>query len=308
MADSKIFAPKTFAGVLAPVLTPFAADLSPDRRRFLAHCHWLLDEGINGLAVFGTTSEANSLSREERMELLEALVEDGVDSALLMPGTGCCAIPDTVRLTAHAVGLGCGGVLLLPPFYYKGVSDEGIFASVAETIERVGDARLRVYLYHIPPMAQVGYSLDLVERLRNRYPETVVGLKDSSGDWSNTAAILERFPGFATFVGSEAYLLDTLRGGGAGSITAAGNVNAAALRALYDAWQSPMADSLQAQVTAQRKVMQGYPLFAGLKAVLAAMRNDPDWNRLRPPLTALPAEQAAALIEELRRHDFPLAA
>ncbi|MGF1610679.1 MAG: dihydrodipicolinate synthase family protein [Kiloniellales bacterium] len=300
--------PKTFAGVLAPVVTPFAEDLSVDRRRFLAHCRWLLDEGINGLAVFGTTSEANSLSGAERRSLLEALVEDGVDPALLMPGTGCCAQPDTVRLTAHAVGLGCGGVLLLPPFYYKGVSDDGLFASVAETIERAGDARLRIYLYHIPPIAQVGYSLDLVERLRKRYPETVVGLKDSSGAWSNTAAILERFPGFATFVGSETYLLDCLRGGGAGSITAAGNVNAAALRALYDKWQDPEADALQARITAQRKVLQAYPVFPAVKALLAAMLGDPEWARMRPPLAALPAEQAAAMVEDLRRLDFPLAA
>ena len=150
---------KPFAGVLAPVLTPFRQDLVPDPERFVTHCLWLLEQGITGLAVFGTTSEANSLSAEERIDLLDALIAGGIRSELLMPGTGCCALTDTVRLTAHAVRNGCGGVLVLPPFYYKPVSDDGLFAQVAEVIERVGDARLRIYFYHIPPIAVVGYSL-----------------------------------------------------------------------------------------------------------------------------------------------------
>src|SRR5215470_17563521 len=137
-------------GVLAPVVTPFRADLSPDPERFIAHCRWLLSQHT-GLAVFGTNSEANSQSASERMELLEALIAAGLDPVRMMPGTGCCALSDTVRLTAHAVQLGCAGALMLPPFYYKGVSDDGLFRSFAEVIERVGEARLRVYLYHIPP-------------------------------------------------------------------------------------------------------------------------------------------------------------
>ena len=185
---------KPFAGVLAPVLTPFRQDLVPDPERFVTHCLWLLEQGITGLAVFGTTSEANSLSAEERIDLLDALIAGGIRSELLMPGTGCCALTDTVRLTAHAVRNGCGGVLVLPPFYYKPVSDDGLFAQVAEVIERVGDARLRIYLYHIPPIAVVGYSLNLIERLIKEYPSVVIGLKDSSGDWNNTEAILKRFP------------------------------------------------------------------------------------------------------------------
>src|SRR3954469_12885416 len=134
-------------GVLSPVVTPFDHELRPDGARLVSHCRWLLSQGV-GLAVFGTNSEANSLSVEERIELLDKLVAAGIEPARLMPGTGCCAIPDSVRLTRHAVKLGAGGVLMLPPFYYKGVSDDGLFAAFAEVIERVGDARLRVYLYH----------------------------------------------------------------------------------------------------------------------------------------------------------------
>jgi len=172
-------------GVLSPVVTPFKADLTPDPDRFIRQCRWLLGQDV-GLAVFGTNSEANSLSTEEKVELLDRLVGAGVDPGRMMPGTGCCALTDSVRLTAHAMKLGCGGVLMLPPFYYKGVSDDGLFRSFAEVIERVGDRRLRIYLYHIPSVSQVGITLPLIERLLKAYPGVVAGAKDSSGDWNNT--------------------------------------------------------------------------------------------------------------------------
>src|SRR4029453_4155121 len=176
-------------GVLSPVVTPFRSDLSPDPERFVRHCRWLLSQNV-GLAAFGTNSEANSLSAEERMELLERLRAARRDPSRMMPGPGCCALPDSVRLSAHAVKLGCAGVLMLPPFYYKGLSDEGLFRSFSEVIERVGDSRLRVYVYHIPPVAQVPITLGLVERLLKAYPTQVAGMKDSSGDWNNTKAFL----------------------------------------------------------------------------------------------------------------------
>ena len=152
------------AGVLSPVVTPFTADLAPDTERFVRQCRCLLSQNV-GLAVFGTNSEANSLSVEEKIELLDRLVAAGLDPARMMPGTGHCALPDSVRLTAHAAKAGCGGVLMLPPFYYKGVSDKGLFRSFAEVIERVGDPRLRIYVYHIPPVSQVPITLALIERL-----------------------------------------------------------------------------------------------------------------------------------------------
>ncbi len=299
---------KPFAGVLSPVLTPFKQDLNPDAERFVAHCRWLLEQGATGLAVFGTTSEANSLSVDERMDLLEALIADGIDPELLMPGTGCCALTDSVRLTTHAMHNGCGGVLMLPPFYYKGVSDDGIFANIAEVIERVGDERLRIYLYHFPQMAVLGYSLDLIERLLETYPSVVVGVKDSSGDWSNTEAMLKRFPGFDVFPGSEVFLLPGLRGGGAGCITATANVNAAMVRNLYDRWQTPQADALQEEITALRKTIQAYPMIPALKQIIAHYRNDPAWVTVRPPLVRLSEAQARSLIADLEQKKFALAA
>ena len=152
-------------GVLSPVVTPFRRDYTPDAARFVRHCKWLLLHGCSGLAVFGTNSEANSLSVQERMDLLDAQVAVGVPAAQLMPGTGCPALPYSVALTTHAVKLGCAGVLMLPPFYYKGVPDEGLYRNFSEVVQRVGDDRLQMYLYHIPPVSQVPITLGLIERL-----------------------------------------------------------------------------------------------------------------------------------------------
>jgi len=287
-------------------LTPFGRNGDPDASRFVAFCRWLLDQGAGGLSIFGTTSEANSMSGAERMALLDRLVEAGVPAERLMPGTGACSITEAATLARHAVGHGCGGVLMLPPFYYKGVSDDGIFAFVSGVIDKVASPSLRVYLYHIPPVAQVGFSLDLVGRLIAAYPETVVGLKDSSGDWSNTAALLDRYPGFAIFPGSEVFLLDALRKGGAGCITASGNVNVPGIRKVYENWQSPQADALQAEITTLRKALQAYPMVPALKRIVAHFHNDPDWATVRPPMEALGEAQSAALLTDLAKLGFAL--
>jgi 4-hydroxy-tetrahydrodipicolinate synthase len=293
-------------GVFVPALTPFTADLAVDRSRFLTHCRWLLAQGANGLAVFGTTSEANSLSQNERMQLLDHLIAHGVAPGVLMPGTGCCAIPDTVALTRHAVEHGSLGVLLLPPFYYKGVSDDGIYASIAEVVQRVADARLRIYLYHIPPMAGVGFSLPVIERLLRNFPGVVVGLKDSSGDWKNTEALLRTFPGFEVFPGSETFLLDALRQGGAGCISATANVNVAAMRKLLDTWTAKTADAQQAQLSAVRAAVQKYPMVSANKAILSQALADPGWNVVRPPLRTLGAESIAELLQSLAALGYAL--
>jgi 4-hydroxy-tetrahydrodipicolinate synthase len=295
-----------FSGVLVPVLTPFTTSGEPDAGRFIAFCRWLLDQGAGGLAIFGTTSEANSMSPGERMELLDRLIEAGVPAQKLMPGTGACAMTDAVTLVRHAVDSGCGGVLMLPPFYYKGVSDDGIFAFISGVIDKVGAPALKLFLYHIPPMAVVGFSLDLVGRLIKAYPETVVGLKDSSGDWSNTAALLDHYPGFAVFPGSEVFLLDGLRKGAVGCITASGNVNVPGIKKVYDNWRGPQADALQAEITTLRNALQAYPMVPALKRVVAHYHNDPNWAVVRPPLVPLNQTQSAALIADLGKLGFTL--
>jgi 4-hydroxy-tetrahydrodipicolinate synthase len=290
-------------GVLAPVVTPFGKDLVPDADRLIRHCRWLLSQDC-GLAVFGTNSEANSMSVEEKIDLLDALVDAGIDTGRMMPGTGACAIPDTVRLTAHAVRRGCAGVMMLPPFYYKGVSDEGLFRAFSEVIERVGDSKLKIYLYHIPPVAQVAITLPLIERLLAAYPDTVVGVKDSSGEWSNTEAMIKSFPGFQVFAGSETGLLQTLRAGGAGCISAGANVNTAAIAALAANWQSPDADGAQEKISEFRTLMARYPMIPALKATVARVLEDPEWFRMRPPLVELSQDQRDALAADHDRVDF----
>jgi 4-hydroxy-tetrahydrodipicolinate synthase len=292
-------------GIFSPVLTPFNADYSPDADRFIRHCRWLLDQEV-GLAIFGTNSEANSLSVSEKRQLLAALLEAGLPAARMMPGTGACALPDTIELTKAAVQAGCAGVLMLPPFYYKGVSDEGLFRAFARVIEAVADERLRVYLYHIPPVSGVPITLTLIERLLKAFPTTIAGVKDSSGDWKNTAAMLERFQpqGFDVFAGSENFLLANMRGGGAGCITATGNVNPSAIVQLYKTWQQADADAQQAKLDAQRAAFAQFPMIPAMKSAIALKSGRKDWAHVRPPLVDLDAAQQQALAASLDSAGF----
>ena len=294
-------------GVLTPVCTPFDRGLRPDAQRLVRQCRWLLDQDV-GLAVFGTNSEANSLAASEKLALLDALLAAGLPAGRMMPGTGACSISDATLLTRHAVENGVAGVLMVPPFYYKGVSDDGLFRHFSEVIQRVGDSRLRIYLYHIPPVAQVGIPLALIERLLAAYPGTIAGVKDSSGDWANTNAMLERFQprGFDVFAGSEAFLLATLSGGGAGCISATANVNPGPIATLARKWKEPDADARQEALSALRAVFQKFPMIPALKAAIAHYAADPDWAIVRPPLVELDDAQRAALVQSLRAADFTM--
>ena len=283
---------------------PFGKDLSVDARKLIRQCRWLLTQNV-GIAVFGTNSEANSLSVEEKIQLLDQLIDAGIDPSKLMPGTGHCALPDTVRLTQHVVESGCAGALMLPPFYYKGVSDDGLYRSYAEVIERVASDRLKIYLYHIPPISQVAISVGLIERLINDFPDTVVGIKDSSGDWSNTKTMLDAgWDDFRIFAGSESFLLRTMRAGGAGCISATANINPGAIYDLYTNWQAPSADSKQQELIVLRDLVQEYPVIPALKSIVAHNSNDPDWLNVRPPLGALDPSQRDELLSRLATMDF----
>jgi 4-hydroxy-tetrahydrodipicolinate synthase len=312
-------------GVLAPVVTPFKPDLAPDSQRFITHCKWLLSQNC-GLAVFGTNSEANSLSMDERLNLLDELVAAGIDPSRMMPGTGCCSVTETVKLTKQAVGSGCAGVLMLPPFYYKDVSEEGLYRYFSEVVQRVGDARLKIYLYHIPPVAVVGITTGLVERLLAAYPNAIAGMKDSSGDWNNTKTFLDAFAArtFDVFVGSESFLLANMRNGGVGTISATANLNPAAIYELYlECIRSQTSDiryqksdiehqtsnmeRQQADLDVVRQVFGSgkFPsMIAALKQAIAIYADDPAWRTVRPPLVELTPEQAKTLAAELSAIGF----
>jgi 4-hydroxy-tetrahydrodipicolinate synthase len=294
-------------GVLAPVVTPFTKTLQPDAGRLISHCRWLLANDVS-LALFGTNSEANSLSVEEKIDLLEGAVDAGLPAARMMPGTGCCALSDSVRLTRKAVELGCGGVLMLPPFYYKGVPDEGLYRNYAEIIQQVGDSNLRIYLYHIPQIAQVPITLTLIERLLKDYPGNIAGVKDSSGDWSNTEAMLRQFQpeGFDVFAGSESFLLAVLRLGGAGCISATANVNPGPIARLAGSWRQDDAEERQTGLDRVRSVFQDYVMIPALKTAIAQHGNDPAWLTLRPPLVELNAGEQEALAKKLKAAGFTM--
>jgi 4-hydroxy-tetrahydrodipicolinate synthase len=273
-------------GVLAAVLTPMREDLSVDRAAFAAHSRRLLDAGCHGLAIFGTTGEANSLSVDERIEAWQGLVEDGIPADVMLPGTGACALPDAVRLSRAALALGASGVLALPPFYYKGVSDD----------------RLRVFLYHIPPMAQVGFTPELIGRLLDAYPGVVAGTKDSEGDAARVERVCREYPQLAVFAGSERLLLDTLRWGGAGCISATVNVTARQTRDVYDlheAGRDADADAEQARLTEARRFLEGFPPIPALKAIMREATGDDVWSNLRPPLDALDERRVSELLARL---------
>lgn len=281
--------------LFVPAITPFAEDMSVDHTRLVTHARALLDAGADGLAPFGTTSEANSMSVAERMAALEALIDGGIPADALIPGTGCAALPDTIALSAHATKLGCRGVLMLPPFYYKGVSDEGVFAAYAHVIEAVGAADLAVYLYHIPQMSGVAISHALIARLLKAYPGTIRGLKDSSGKWEYSRDVIAAFPEIATYSASESMIVDNAAAGGAGCISASSNVNPAGIRRLIDGLGRDDEGALLAQVSAVRKIFEGVPLIPSIKAAVARQHGDAGYARLRPPFVAPGAEHDAVI-------------
>lgn len=299
--------PSAFAvpRVFAPVVTPFAADLSVDTARFVAFCQWLVGQGA-GLALFGTNSEANSLSLAERHAALHAVLDAGIDPAQMLPGTGACALPDAIALTRHACEAGCAGALMLPPFFYQGVSDDGLFAYYADVIEAVGSSQLRVLLYHIPQFTGVPITHTLIERLIAAYPQTVVGIKDSSGDWSNTAAMLEKFPGLAVFPASEALLGKALPLGAAGCISATANIQPHAIASLLNAATQEERTLWEGKVATVRLAVQAQPMIPALKSIVAHFANDPAWLRVRPPLTSMNPAQGGALLQQLRALDFSM--
>lgn len=297
-------------GVWAPALTPVDAQLAPDARRFIEHVRWLLDTGCHGVVLFGTTGEAPSFSVEERIAMVDAALDAGLPADRLIVGTGCPALTDTVRLTAHAVRQGCAGALVVPPYYFKAPAEDGVFASYAEIIERTGGDGLRLYLYHFPRLSCVPITPSLVERLVERYAAVIAGIKDSSGDWAGTEEFLRRFPDLAVFPGSEAYLLAALEKGGAGCITATANINAGAIRAAFDAWRSgsERAKALQAEIEATRKAVEAYPLAPALKHLVAHYRAEPGWRRVRPPMVPLAEEAGDRLVAALTGQGFRFAA
>jgi 4-hydroxy-tetrahydrodipicolinate synthase len=285
-----------FGGVNAAVLTPMRDDLSVDLDRMAARCRWLLANGCNGLGILGTTGEANSLGVAERIAVMEGLVERGISPTVLLPGTGTPALTDTVALTRRAAELGCRGVLVLPPFFYKNPSEDGLFAYFSEVARRVG-GDIRLFLYHFPAQSAVPVTVPLLARLRAAFPGVFKGVKDSSGDLANTLAYVRAFghEGFEVYCGDDGALQAVLQAGGAGCITAASNVGSPVSAVVYANWDNAAGTEAQARLAAIRKAVTSAPLIPGLKSLVARATGDAGWTNIRPPHLKLSAEAEAKL-------------
>jgi 4-hydroxy-tetrahydrodipicolinate synthase len=282
-------------GVYCAAATPVDAGGAIDRQRFQKHVRTLIADGCNGIALLGTTGEANSFSIAERRGLLEAALEAGIAPAQLMPGSGLCAAPDTIELTRHALSLGVTKVVMLPPFYYKQPSDDGLYAAYARIIDSIGDARLKIVLYHIPQMSAVPLSHALIARLIKAFPDTVVGIKDSSGDIGNMLAMVKAFPGFAVFAGADPLMKPLLEAGGAGCITATSNLIGKELATVFHNFADPArasdVEAAQARIVALRNISNTFVQIPTVKALIAGRYKDDTWTNVRPPLVALNAGQ-----------------
>lgn len=291
-------------GVFAPTLTPIRADLSIDLPTYTEFCHRLLEGGCHGLVLFGTNSEATSFSAGERMAAVDAVIESGVAPERLVIGSGAASVVEAAELTRHAVRSGCRGALTLPPFYYPGVSDEGLFRSFAAVLDRVNDDRLRMYFYHIPQVSGIPLSPSLLSRLAQAYPGQAAGVKDSSGDVDTLQGLHEvaaQFPGFAVFCGTEALLLKNMQGGGGGCISGMANVLPHVIRDLYDNWMADDAKDRQNRTNWVRDAIleSGFNMIASLKVIVADQTGRRGWSRVRPPLVDLTEAEQGQLLARL---------
>ena len=280
------------SGVIAAVATPIDESGAPDLKRAVNLARYLLDNGCDGLNVLGTTGEATSFSLDERKAVMDAYKANGLPLHRLMVGTGAAAVSDAVALTRHAAELGFGGALVLPPFYYKGVPDDGLIAYVDTLVNATGRKPIPIYLYHFPAMSGLPWHVALIRRLLDAYPSRIVGLKDSSGDmaYARSAAAISK--NFAVFPSTEACLLEARRGDFAGCISATANLNA---DLCARAWSQGDTTALDAAVTI-RKLFDGKALVPGVKALLAHIHGEPSLSRVRPPLAPFSAADRASVI------------
>lgn len=282
-------------GLWCATLSPLDTRGAFDATRLATHAQRLFAAGVDGIAPFGTTGEGQSFSVAERRAGLDALIAAGIAPQRILAATGCAALPDAIELTRHAVAAGCVGALALPPFFFKDVTDEGIYAAYAELIDGVGDNRLRLYLYHIPQVSGVGLSVAMVSRLAAAYPAIVAGVKDSSGSFDNSRALVAALPQLSIFVGHEPHLPALRKLGGAGTICGIANLYPRLMRRLYDHSLDSKPSADLPLIEAFIAALMRFPIFGALKSLQAELSGDAGWRALRAPLLPLSAPDARAL-------------
>jgi len=288
-------------GVVTASLTPFNRNLSPDNALLLDHCKGIIARGGNGILLLGTTGEANSLSVPERMEILDSLLKDGLNPTSLLVGTGTSSLTETITLTRHAIDCGVTNILVMPPFYYRKVTDDGLFQYFADLIDRVQE-NVRLYLYHFPAMSGIDISMGLLERLIGVFPDRIAGMKDSGGDLGHMLKVMRRFPAFRLYSGTERLLTETLDHGSEGCISATTNYSIQYAAEVYQKYlNNKDLTSSKDRMLACRGTFEGHVFAPAIKGVLQATTGVDNWQYVRPPLTLPNKNDLQKLIADIRR-------
>ena len=289
-------------GIYTASLTPLFDSFEPNIPALIRHAQWLLEEGSDGVALLGSTGESNSMTVEQRQSIIEQSARELPPDRLMM-GTGSCALQDAVRLTQASVNAGVLSVLVLPPFYYKPQSEESVLSFFSLLVEAVDNPNLRIIFYNFPQLSGYNFSIKILQELKLRFGDIAAGIKDSSGDWNNMLDMVQNVPGLMVYTGTETLLLDILRKGGAGSITATANLIAPECQHVFQAWKngrSEAADQAQKHLTALRIAFESYSFVSEMKSLLAAQTNSEEWNHMLPPFAQLPDEQVEELTEQIK--------
>ena len=299
----------TRPGVFTASLTPFNSDSSPDLKQLVSHVKWLFEQGSDGVALLGSTGEANSLTTEQKLSIIEETPKELLPEKLMF-GTGSCSIQDAIRLTRSSLEAGVFSVLVLPPFYYRPQSEEGAFRYFSQLIESMAEERLRIIFYNFPQLTGFSFSLEFLMRLRERYGSVASGIKDSSGDWENMKMLAREMPDFSVYAGTEKFLLDILREGGAGCITASANLLAPECQHVFQAWnnnQQDAADQAQKKLSVLRKALESYPFVSELKGLMAEYSGaSENWQQMLPPFTPLLESEIRELSGEIKNNGLDL--
>lgn len=295
-------------GLLAAVTTPVDGNLGCDAKLLEERCRHLMEAGCDGIALFGTTGEGPLFPTDQRISALDHLIAAAIPSSKIVVSASAMTLPDIARLARHATDAGCAGVLLMPPFFFRDrISEAGVFQFYAAAIERIARPDLRLFLYHFPAISGVSITPDLVRRLIERFPDTIVGIKDSGGDWDFTDSLLTRFSNLSILTGTEVDVPRLLAAGGAGTICGLANVVPGLMRRMFDAPTFSARRRFIPLIHAVDAVMSRGPFICCLKAVIAADTGRPDWLRVMPPLNPLPTNEREQIVADFRRFEASLA-
>jgi 4-hydroxy-tetrahydrodipicolinate synthase len=296
MTSSFPAAEKSFRGIWPALLTPLTAGLDIDHAKFATHCKALIASGCPGVTPFGTTGEGPSFSVQERKEAIDQLIKNGIPAAQIMVSTSCAALPETLELTRHAVNAGVHGCLMLPPFFLKGVSDQGIIDSYRYVIDGMAGTPFKLYLYHIPQVTGVPLSHHVISTLKKQYPDTIVGIKDSACSTEHSVGLANAFmKDMTVYVGFEPDLPEMGKRGSTGAISGLANFMPRLVKRLVTEPEAAATPAERARVVKLIGLLDGYSLMPALKGIMAMQSGDKTWLRVRAPLVALTPEEYQAL-------------